>query len=161
MFKDVVVLTEQMRQQNDLEYHQLLTRARNATLTQADVDLLNTRVVPQLETRPDRTNTCIVRTNKLRHLINRQQIEIFARSRGQKIILFPARHTRCKKARGTRNIDVDKLLELQDNSNVKSPGLLMYTKDMPAAVLSNISTPLGIVNGAQGKAVGVVPDLEG
>jgi hypothetical protein len=53
-----------------------------------------------------------------------------------------------------RNIDVDKLLELQDNSNVKSPGLLMYTKDMPSAFLSNISTPLG----TQGKAVGVVPD---
>jgi len=44
-----------------------------------------------------------------------------------------------------RNFDVDKLLELQDNSDVKSPGLLMYTKDMPAAILSNISTPLGIV----------------
>jgi hypothetical protein len=38
---DVVVLTEQMRQQDDLEYHQLLKRARNATLTQTDVDLLN------------------------------------------------------------------------------------------------------------------------
>jgi hypothetical protein len=69
--------------------------------------------------------------------------------------------TRRKKAKGTRNIDVDKLLELQDNSNVKSPGLLTYTKDMPSAVLSNISTPLGIVNGAQGKAVGVVPDPDG
>jgi hypothetical protein len=37
----------------------------------------------------------------------------------------------------------------------------MYTKDMPAAILSNISTPLGIVNGVQGKAIGVVPDPGG
>jgi hypothetical protein len=33
---------KQMRQQDDLEYyHQLLKRARNAILTQTDVDLLN------------------------------------------------------------------------------------------------------------------------
>jgi PIF1-like helicase len=40
MFKDVVVLDEQMRQQQDIEYHQLLTRARNGSITQADVDWL-------------------------------------------------------------------------------------------------------------------------
>jgi hypothetical protein len=161
MFKDVVVLDEQMRQQQDTAYHQLLKRARDATITQADVDLLNTRVVTQLESRSDRINTCIVRTNKLRHLINRLQMERFAQTRGQKIFVFPARHTRWKKAKGTRNPDVDALLEVQDSSNVKGPGLFMYTQDMPTAVLSNISTRLGIVNGAQGRAVGVVPDPDG
>jgi hypothetical protein len=161
MFKEVVLLDEQMRQQHDTTYHQLLQRARNATITQADVDLLNTRVVTQLESRPDRINTCIVQTNKLRHLINRLQIERFARSQGQKIFIFPARHTRWKKAKGTRNVEVDRLLEVQDGSNVKGPGLLMYTPTMPAAVLSNISTRLGIVNGAQGRAIGVVPDPDG
>lgn len=57
-----------------------------------------------------------------------------------------------------RNIDVDKLLELQDNSN---DWYIVHMKDMPAAILSNISTPLGIVNRAQGKAIGVVPDPDG
>jgi len=161
MFKDVVVLDEQMRQQQDTAYHQLLKRARNAAITQADVDLLNTRVVTRLESRPDRINTCIVRSNKLRHLINRLQIERFAPSQGQKIFIFPARHTRWKKAKGARNPDVDKLLEVQDRSDVKGPGLLMYTQNMPTAVLSNISTRLGIVNGAQGRAIGVVPDPDG
>jgi PIF1-like helicase len=161
MFKDVILLDEQMRQQNDVAYHQLLKRARNAMITQADVDLLNTRVVTDLESRPDRINTCIVRTNKLRHLINRLQIERFAPTRGQKIFIFPARHTRWKKAKGTRNLEVDKLLEVQDSSNVKGPGLLMYTQNMPTAVLSNVSTRLEIVNGAQGRAIGVVPDPDG
>src|SRR4051794_23709957 len=32
---------------------------------------------------------------------------------------------------GMRNLDVDKLLEVQDSSNVKGPGLLMYTLFMP------------------------------
>ena len=89
MFKDVVVLDEQMRQYQDVEYHQLLRRVRNATVTQADVDLLNTMVATQLESQPDHMGTCIVRTSRLRHAINRLQIERFARSRGQKIFIFP------------------------------------------------------------------------
>jgi hypothetical protein len=69
MFKDVVLLDEQMRQQQDPDYHQLLKRIRNATVTQADVDLLNTRVVTKLESRPDQFSACVVRTNRLRHAI--------------------------------------------------------------------------------------------
>ena len=75
--------------------------------------------------------------------------------------LQTARHTRWKKAKGARNPDVDKLFEVQDRSDVKGPGLLMYTQNMPTVVLSNISTRLGIVNGAQGRAIGVVPDPDG
>lgn len=51
------------------------------------------------------SNTCAVRTNKLRHII---QIERFALSRGQKIIVFPAWrtwHTRWKKAKGAQLIN--------------------------------------------------------
>ena len=77
------------------------------------------------------------------------------------IFIFPARHTRWKKVKRAHNLEVDRLLEVQDSSNVKGPGLLMYTQNMPTAVLSNISTRLGIVNGAQGTAVGVVPDPDG
>jgi len=65
MFKDVVLLDEQMRQQHDVGYYQLLKCVRNATITQADVDLLNSRVVTQLESRLNQLNPCIVRTNKL------------------------------------------------------------------------------------------------
>jgi len=142
-------------------YHQLLGHARNGTITQMDVDLLNKRVVTELKSQPDRINTCIVRTNKLRYLINRLHIERFARTRVQKIFIFPAHHTWRKKANGMCNLDVDKLLEMQDSSNVKGPGLLMYMQFMPTAVLSNISTRLETVNVAQGRAVGVVPDPDG
>ena len=157
MFNNVVVLDEQMRQQQDVDYHELLKRVRNAAVTQADVDLLNTRVVTKLD--PD--DTCIVRKNRLRHAINRLQIERFARSRGQTIYVFPAHHTRRRKARRWRDLDIDKLLELQDSSDVKAPGLLLYTQGMPMAVLSNISTRLGIVNGALGRATGIIPDKDG
>lgn len=39
---------------------------------------------------------------------------------------------------------------------VKGAGFLLWTKNMPAMILSNISTPLGIVNGAQGRVVDVI-----
>jgi hypothetical protein len=161
LFKDTIVLTEQMRQQDDTEYYNLLTRARNATLTEADIDTLNSRVISRFESLPDRPNTCIVRSNKLRFIINRQQYEPLAQYQQQQIFLFPARHSRHKMVNRMKNIDIDKLLELQDSSTVKSPGLFTYVKDMPAAILSNISTPLGIVNGAQGKIVGIIPDSNG
>lgn len=38
------------------------------------------------------------------------------------------------------------------------PGLFLYTANMPAVVLTNICTVLGLVNGATGTAVGIVID---
>ena len=127
MFKDVAVLDQQMRQQQDVQYHQLLQRARNGTLTQADVDLLNTRVVTELDSQPGLFDAStavawIVRTNKFRHAINHVLIKSFARSRGQKRTIYPASPTRWKKAKGARDLDIDKLLEVQDGSDVKGHG---------------------------------------
>ena len=139
MFKDVAVLDQQMRQQQDVQYHQLLQRARNGTLTQADVDLLNTRVVTELDSQPGLFDAStavawIVRTNKFRHAINHVLIKSFARSRGQKRTIYPASHTRWKKAKGARDLDIDKLLEVQDGSDIKGPGLLLYTQNMPVTL---------------------------
>jgi hypothetical protein len=121
------------------------------------MSILNTRVLTRLEPQPDENNACIIRRHKLRHLIIRQQSDTLASSPQKQVVYFPARHSRCKKAKGIYNIDFDKLLQLQDNSTIKSSSLLVYTKDMPAAILSNI----GIVNGAQGKVIGFVPDPKG
>ena len=121
----VVVLTEQMR----LQYHQLLTRVRNTTLIQTDVDLISARSNERYE----QTGSHIY------YLTNCQQIESSACSQESKakIILFPARPY--PMGEGHALFDVDKLLELQDDSNVKIPGLLCRL----------LSTRLGIVNGAR------------
>jgi hypothetical protein len=87
----------------DTQYLKLsVTLATKVNVIRRNV-LEDTRVVTQL----DSCDTCIVRINKLRHAINRLQIESFARSRGQKIFVFPARHTRQKKAGGSRDLDID------------------------------------------------------
>jgi hypothetical protein len=78
-----------------------------------------------------------------------------------KSLLRRLQKTHRKNPRKTRDIDVDKLLEVPDDAGVKVPGIFMYTKDVPTVLLQNISTPLGLVNRAQGKVLGIVPDPNG
>ncbi|CEO59597.1 hypothetical protein PMG11_04269 [Penicillium brasilianum] len=161
-FKQVIILDEQMRQAEDLPYRNLLTRARNATLTYDDMLTLNSAAISSIADPHLQATTAIVKLNALRHVINRIQVERFARAKDQKIIIFPALHTR---TRSSAPIDpplyADDLLGLpEQGAKVPTPGLFLYTLLMPTMVLTNICTPAGLVNGATGEAVGVVVDPE-
>ena len=92
-FEQIIILDEQMRQVEDIPYRDLLGRARSGTLTVDDLATLNSKAIslladPQLQTSP-----AIVKLNSLRHVVNRLQIECFARARRQRIFVFPALHT--------------------------------------------------------------------
>jgi hypothetical protein len=155
-FKDVIILDEQMRQQGDLEFQSLLRRAREGTMTASDVDTLNEQFTQSLHLSDGVDSVCVSRTNQRRHHINRLQIQRFAEARAQDIYVFPAAHSRTKKVRG--GLRVDELLGSQDGEGTtKGPGLFLYTQGMPVAILYNTCTPLGLVNGARGTAVGIVP----
>jgi len=167
-FTNVVILHEQMRQREDLEFQNLVHRARAGMLTATDVATLNKRVIQSLPLGDDLESVCVTRTNQLRHHINRLQIQRFAEIRGQDIYVFPAKHHRTKKRKlgkqkkSDRDLTVDKLLETQDGEGeAKGPGLLLYTQGMPITVLYNICTPLGLVNGAKGTVAGIVPHPDG
>ena len=54
-----------------------------------------------------------------------------------------------------------KLFRVQDGSIVTRPGLLYHTKGMPTAVLSNVYTPLDLVNGARYQVVRINLDDNG
>jgi hypothetical protein len=158
-FKDVIILDEQMRQQGDLEFQGLLRRAREGTITALDVDTLNEQFTQSLHLSDGVDSVCVSRTNQRRHHINRLQIQRFAEARAQDIYVFPAAHSRTKKVRG--GLRVDELLGSQDGEGTaKGPGLFLYTQGMPVAILYNTCTPLGLVNGARGTAVGIVPHPE-
>jgi hypothetical protein len=162
-FKQVVLLDEQMRQAEDPPFRDLLARARSGTLTVDDLTLLNTKVITSLVAPYLENTTTVVKLNALRHQVNRTQMEQFARSRGQKIFAFAALHTRTKST-GPRNLRLraDDLLGLpEQGTKIPFPGLFLYTPTMPVAVLTNICTNLGLVNGATGAAVGVVVDPTG
>lgn len=162
-FKEVIILDEQMRQSEDAPFHDLLSRARTGTLTEADRSFLNSKTItslvgPQLE-----DGTTVVKLNSLRYQVNRVRIEQFARTRYQNVYIFPALHTRTKST-GPINLRLhaDDLLQQPDQgTKIPFPGLSLYTPNMPAVVLTNVCTLLGLVNGAAGMAVEVAIDLTG
>jgi hypothetical protein len=162
-FQQVIILHEQMRQAEDIPYRNLLSRARSGTLTSDDLSTLNSKAITSLTDPHLQTATVIVKLNSLRHVINRLQIERFARARHQNIIVFPAFHTRTRSSGPTPlQLRADDLLGLpEQGAKVPFPGLILYTLCMPTMVLTNICTPAGLVNGATGQTMGIAIDPEG
>ena len=130
-FTYVITLTEQMCQKNDSLFQALLKRARNGELNLEDVDTLNDRVATNLPISQSMDSVVVVQKNKTRHLVNRLQIERFARSQNQDILLFPAEHFRTKKD-GGRIVEHEDLFNAQDGEgNCTGPGLLFTAKACP------------------------------
>ena len=123
--------------------------------------MLNSKVITSLFTQELEDATSIVTKNTLRHHLNRLQMEHFARSRGQRIYIFPALHSRTKST-SLSMVHAEELLRLPDKgADIPFPGLFFYTPQMATMVLTNSCTPLGLVNGARGIATGVVVDPTG
>lgn len=110
-----------MRQAEDLPYRNLLTRARAGTLTNDDMLTLNSKAITSLTNPHLQTTTAIVKLNALRHVINRFQIERFARLRHQRIIIFPAVHTRTRSSGPTDlTLHADDLLGLPEQRSSRT-----------------------------------------
>ena len=150
-----------MRQAEDPTYQSLLGQVRAGTLITEDCNLLNKKVIFSILT-PDLENAVIVvRSNELRHHINRVRIESMARSRSQRIYIFPAQHSRIASA-SSSTLNVENLLQQVDKSTkVPFPGLFLYTLGMPISILANICSKLGLVNGTQGTTVGILVNSNG
>jgi len=160
-FTDVIILDQQMRQSRDPAFRDLLGRARTATLTADDLNLLNSKTAASLLAPELENATCVVKLNTLRHHINRVRMEHFARTRSQRIYVFPALHSRIKSTNSSRLFVDDLLQQMDQGTRIPFPGLFLYTPEMPAILLSNICTALGQVNGARGIAVGIAVDPTG
>src|SRR5438045_1503678 len=122
----------------------------------ADLETLNRRLADSLFLGDSLDSVCVSRSNKHRHHINRLQMRRFAEAKAQNIYVFPATHSRTKRTNGS--LKIDELLGIQDGNKNKGPGLFLYTRGMPVAILYNSCTPLGLVNGAKGIAAGIVLD---
>ena len=150
-------MTKQIRQQGDIISQQLLKRARTACLTQENVNLLNSKVAEELPTNNDLSSVVVVQTNTKRHLINQYQIYVMAREKSQNVYIFPESHTRSK-IRGGNLVSGKKLFQVQDGGTVTGLGLLYYIEGIPTVVLSNVYTPLDLMNRARYQAVNIVSD---
>ena len=94
----------------------MLCRARSGTLTDSDVEVLNRKVVSDLSQVSSEESMTVVRSDSLRHHVNRLRLENFARRRNQKIIVFPAHHSRTKsKELSAKRLRIEELLETPDN----------------------------------------------
>lgn len=163
-FKEVIILDEQMRHaEEDIAFRDLLSRARAGTLTETDRSFLNSNTVTTLVSPQLEGVTTVVKLNSLRHQVNRVRLTEFARSRCQNIYIFPALHKHSKSTASTNlRLHADDLLQQPDQgTKIPFPGLFLYTRNMPAVILTNICTPLSLVNGASGIAIGIVVDPTG
>ncbi len=150
-----------MRQHDNKPFQAILTIARKGLLNNNDVVILNSKVAVTIPILNPDEQVVIVQRNGTRHTINRIQIKQFAKAYNRNVILFLAEYSRTKKDGGQIDDDTD-LLTVQDGKETCiGPGILYYYKGMPACLLININTQLGMVNGAQTFIFGVIPDPQG
>jgi hypothetical protein len=148
-----------MRQAEDLEFQDILQRARSATLTEDDVATLNSCTIENRaangETPPE---WAIIRLNRIREEKNLIHLQEFAAKRDQKIYLFPARHDA---PTGTTldNLTLLRMIyQVGEEGYLKGPGFFALTKGMPIMLQQNTNTYTGLVNGMRGAAEEVILD---
>jgi hypothetical protein len=158
-FDKVVLLTEQMRQADDLLFQGMLERARSATLTEEDVAILNSQTVAARVARgEDPPDRAVIRVNQLREDVNLTQLEIFATKNAQKIYLFPGRHDTPIVAGIDPALLVRMMFRVGEAGKLKGPGFLAFTKGMPVMLLHNARTSSGLVNGMTATAERAILD---
>ena len=143
-FTNVILLTEQMRQAEDTEFHGILKRAREGVLNESDYQKLSDKVSNGIEFGPG-SPTIITCTNAIRHHLNIMRVLGMGVKTGEPVYLFIAKHEHHP------SISKSQLMAIGDESS-KLPGLgiFAYTKGMPIMINANIYTNLGIVNGKEG-----------
>ena len=144
LFRTVVLLTEQMRQASDTEYHEILKRSHRGEMTDSDYLKLMKRMAAKIDFSPG-CPKIITQSNALRHQLNLTGVLGIAGRTKEPVYLFIAKH---------KNHDCvtrAKLMSIGDlSSNLPGPGIFAYTKGMPVTINSNLYTLLGIVNGTEG-----------
>lgn len=157
------MLNQQMRQATDHQYHSLLNRAREGSLTVSDEALLRTRVLPSLESaitvQPDGSfPTVLVKRNAIRHTMNQVGLRNLSSSTGKSILIFPAIHGRCWVGTCQDLMAID-----ESAGNACGPGLFLFISGMPLVLNKNLNTEQGLVNGTVGIArhVVVTPEMQG
>ncbi|KAH7111386.1 hypothetical protein EDB81DRAFT_363240 [Dactylonectria macrodidyma] len=158
LFKEVIILNEQIRQAQDPIFRDLVRRARASALTEEDLALLNTRVITSLFMPELEGATFVVKLNALRHHLNLVRTEHFARCRSQRIYIFPAQHSRTTSTSSFPLYLEDLLQQRDQGTKIPFQGLFLYTPGMPGVILANICTLLGHVNGTRGIPSGIVID---
>jgi hypothetical protein len=123
-FDSVIMLTEQMRQAEDVPFQQMLRRAREGNLTETDLETMNSRIAHSFDLSVE--TKLITRRNKIRHKANFVAALKEARGKQQDLLLFAAEHS-------SSSATLETLLAVGDDSRgAPGPGILPYTKGTPS-----------------------------
>jgi hypothetical protein len=151
----VVMLTEQMRQvgTGNERFVEMLSRLRDGRCTQADYDLLNTRLLSNVLDDGSQTQwqcvPIVVYTNAIKDAINLQATKTFAKRTGREIYWYHAVDT----YRGNPIEDeaINNVLDtMPSNKTGGRLRVLPLVLGMPIVVTQNFDVAGGIVNGSTG-----------
>jgi hypothetical protein len=154
----VVNLTEQQRMKEDPAYAESVNRLRVRQCTPDDVDLFNSRLIrsanhPEGVDMGDEENweaAAIVTTNALREILNAHKADI-ACADSQTLVVCGALDKASRELTYSERSDLLRLNVTALKSSSSLPGHIPLYEGMPVILRSrNLSTDLGITNGAQG-----------
>ncbi|KFG84187.1 hypothetical protein MANI_116079 [Metarhizium anisopliae] len=156
-FSTVVMLNEQVRAAGDPELQGLLTRIRQGSQTQADLDLLNDRCYEEGRRIPWETGiTVVTPLYRNRWNLDMEATVAFQRQWQATLRIFLSEH---KWVDGRPTEEEAIMMQSQgDDSGIPVPSVFMFVPGMPIVVNKNTLQGLKLVHGASYTAVDVVLD---
>ncbi|KID59322.1 arrestin domain-containing protein, partial [Metarhizium hybridum] len=156
-FSTVIMLNEQVRAAGDPELQGLLTRIRQGSQTEADLDLLNNRCYKEGKSIPWETGiTVVTPLNRNRWNLNMEATVAFQTQRQALLRIFLSEH---KWVDGQPTEEEAIMMQSQgDDSAIPVPAVFMFVPGMPIVVNKNTLQGLKLVNGASYTAVDVILD---
>jgi len=146
--KNIILLHENFRQKNDASFISLLSRIRDGSFTDIDLQLLKTRQKLPFNMEE---YVHLVSSNRKAQLINDTQLNKLKTPKVKYISSY---------ATSGKTSDVKDLLinELQFQFNQKGINELILKKGARVMLIKNLDVTLGLVNGAIGTVIDFVPD---
>lgn len=150
-----------MRQHGNKLFQVIPSKAKTDLLNNSNIAIFNNKVATTILIQDTIENIFIVQENTIWHIINRFQVECFAKANNQDIVLFFTQYFKIKRNSG-QIVNNSKFLIVQNSDrNYIGPNLLYYYKKMLMCLLTNLNTLFGIINGAQIIVYRIIPNLEG
>ena len=153
----VVILNEQNRV-TDRRYAELLTRVSNGKGTRDDYNLLNTRLITNVNMSVEKFKNApvVVPGNELRQLINRAHAKFNSQQEGKQLYISKAVDS-CSKVTLTKS-KLEQIHKLPYTQTGSLPSDLELFVGLPVILTSNIAVELGLTNGAFGVVTKIAID---
>ena len=137
----VVLLTEQMRQSDDLPFAAALRRIRFHEPTLEDIEMLNSRIGAPLEC--PTSVPIVVRRHSLREALSKERLQVASQASDVRI-------THCLADITSRiKMSLSEVYNVKGGrSKVKGDGILSVIPGVPLMITETIDISLGLVNGA-------------